>query len=145
MTSDERATAPASAPGDPRTDEPPPYRFDWHTTEPDGFLRWVIPVLLAGADRELVERLGRATGGWREVDLAIRVNGVDLPTRHLVEQLESNLDHRAARAARDLVAELIDVGRVRAELDSLARAVEAHVADAAWRLGVELAREEDRW
>jgi len=87
------------------TDPSAPFRFNWQDkyNSSDTFLKWLLPTVLAGVDRETMDALSESTDLWTEVELGVTVNGVEVDARHFIESLEKNLTRMSNKAARHLV------------------------------------------
>lgn len=111
--------------------------FNWHELDHDGFLSWMV-IHLVSADRnkngnnEVFEQLSEATDHFKNVEMKISINGVDLPVYDLVDRIQSNMKWHAARASEDISHELMqrlqdEVEKIEDSLRTAREAVQAEV------------------
>lgn len=63
------------------------HTFNYHEEERDSFLQWVM-VHLVGGNREEFDHLETLTDGWKNIDLGITVNGVEMDAKAFLKSLE---------------------------------------------------------
>lgn len=124
--------------------DPEPFRFDWQDLPEDEFLKWLVPTLLAYAGGDTVKLLGELTNQWRDVQLGVTINGVEVDAKHFVASLQRNLTRLTEDAARDLLNDRCGLREVTELLVDLERGVKRQVRDRARQLGVSL-DDGDEW
>lgn len=89
--------------------------FNYHE-EPDKFIRWALVSLIAG-QHDKFDELSRKTDGWKNVDLKISINGVEVDSSHFMESVESNMKYWAGQKAAESVENVMD--NVREKIDKI--------------------------
>ena len=93
--------------------------FNWHQS--DGFLRWMIPHLVGGKNRDLFDQLSEATDKFTNVTLTIKINDIEVDTEMFVDSVRRNMDYITQDAAKKMVEKPLE-GLV-PELEALQDAV----------------------
>jgi len=121
------------------------FRFDWQAA-PEGFLKWLLPVLVANRRGEdQFDELSKITDKFTDVRLTIQVNGLEVDAENFLNGVEHNMEYYAKVEARRLLDE---VGRFDDLEDLLASAKRTVMQDVEQRLsaaGIELPDREGRY
>lgn len=82
-------------------------KFNWHELDHDGFLSWMV-VNLVTAQRinkqteSDFERISEATDGFKNVDMKITINEIDVPVDYFVKQVKNNMEYYARQVADEI-------------------------------------------
>jgi hypothetical protein len=88
------------------------FQFDWQARGED-FVKWMFVHLIAekhGVDHSPkidFEELSDATNGFRNVQLTMQVNGIEVNAQNFIESVENAIKQYAEQAAQQIVAESI--------------------------------------
>jgi hypothetical protein len=122
------------------------HRFDWHAEEKGGgsFLSWAVLTMVSGArEDDLFDELAEKTGSWKDVELGITLNGVEISAEKFMKRLDQAIDSAVEHEAAKIVA---GIDRLRELDDLVARftaAVKEEAAKAALAAGIRI--EEEGW
>lgn len=116
------------------------FTYAWEGTNND-FIHWLLPVLLVGRD-DLRDDLAEKTEKWSKVTLTMQINGVEMPTEHLLKGIEMNMRHFAALEASRMVNELARFGDLQDLLSEVQTAVLQKVKREIGDAGIELPDED---
>lgn len=85
--------------------------FSWRELPEGDFLKWMV-VHLISSDRvdgdNDFRHLSVITKEFTEINLTIKINGVDIPVDSFVEAIERNMNHIAKREAAEIVENNLD-------------------------------------
>jgi hypothetical protein len=114
------------------------FRFDWQA-EPDGFLKWLLPVVIPVSQKaDLIEQLSAATDKFTNVELTIQVNGIQVDAQAFLTAVERNMDHSVSAEARRLLDEIgkfEDLHELLRDAERAARrSIEQRLTDAGFEL-----------
>lgn len=112
-----------------------PTTFNWHD-EPEGVIRWSIPTLLPNIDDRIFAELRERTDQWKNVELAVTINGVAVDARALLKGLERNAELEAARIAATKLHDAVELEELRATLHHLHVVLVDRAREVASRVGV---------
>lgn len=93
------------------------HKFNWHDeNEKDSFLGWVVVNLLSDKrrkdDHDEFERLEKATDSWRDIELGITINGIEVDAEAFVHRVEESrnwaIQRGVAEKMRD-IPELVEL------------------------------------
>jgi hypothetical protein len=84
------------------------FEFDWHARKQD-FVKWMFVHLISG-NREQdpkFEKLSEATNKFRNVQLTMQVNGIELDAEKFIEYVEHSIKTYSKNAAKRIVEDSI--------------------------------------
>ncbi len=89
--------------------------FNYHENA-DEFIGRAVISLMAG-QHDKFDELSEKTDSWKNVDLKISINGVEVDTHHFMESMEGNMKWWAAKKATEEVENVMD--NVREKIDEI--------------------------
>lgn len=89
--------------------------FNYHE-EPNKFIRWALALLIAG-QHDKFDELSKKTDSWKNVDLKISINGVEVDSNYFMESVESNMKYWSGQKAAEAVENVMD--NVREKIDKI--------------------------
>lgn len=140
------------------TNETTSYAFSWHDLDQYGddeerFLRWMVVNLVVGRDatsdgdagfaRDLLDRVSAASDGFKNVELTVQLNGIEVNARYFVQQVQANMELHTRREAENLLdscaraTELLELTR------TIQRALRDRAHEVAAKVGVRLRDDDD--
>jgi len=78
------------------------HTFNWQT-EPEGFMKWMLPHILAPLNRSEEEfgRFSEATDNFKRVEITMQINGIETDATVLLDWLERLFDSNVADTAKE--------------------------------------------
>lgn len=133
-----------------------PLVFDWHklsgTDDYESFLHWMTVNLVTyerestdtdrTAERDLVQRVSDASDGFKNVELTIQLNGIEVNAAYFVRRIERNMTWMAEREAKRVLTENAEATELRSISNILQRALRRRAEQVAGSLGLELDEED---
>lgn len=105
-------------------------KFNWHELDRAGFLSWMVINLVTAKRKENEVRfneLNLITDSFKDVDMKITINGIDVPVDYFVQQVQSNMKYYARQAADEIAGDITDEidTKVREMLEVIEEATES--------------------
>src|SRR5262249_4109986 len=114
------------------------FTFDWQR-RPEGFLKWMIPVLLGDlAGSETWDRLREATSGFTEVELRIQVNDIEMPVEKFIANIERRMDWHVKAEVERLISSIPRLALLRDAMDNADHALSHRLREILREAGVDL-------
>lgn len=118
------------------------HRFDWQAEPEQTFAKWMLPTVLSGFTGEQFEQLGAATNQYRDVELAILVNGHPVNAANFLDAVERLVANQAQREAQAMVEGAGEFAKLREALLDIDTVVTEQLRTRLAQAGIELPDEE---
>lgn len=114
--------------------------YDWQRDD-EGFLKWMLPCLITGINKEVFDQLSDSTNKWTHIELRIQVNGVDVPAENFLSSVKRNMTYYANQEAQRLVSEIPELRRLHDLMEEADMALRQRLAQILTDAGVEIGLE----
>lgn len=119
-----------------------PFVFDW-AKEPEGFLKWFLPTLLAGEPLdEHMDELTKRTKKFSDVQVRVLINGLEVDAGHFLDGVERNMEHHATKEARRMLDEVGGMGDLEERISAIRDVLVGEFEKALRDRGIELPGED---
>lgn len=115
-----------------------PFTFNW-AAEPEGFLKWFLPTVLGGMLNDgFMEDLTQRTNTYKDVQVQVLINGLEVDAKHFLESVERNLELEAAKEARRMLNDVGGLEALEQRIGEIRAVLVAKVEEALAERGIEL-------